>query len=166
MHDASRLIRIQPAFPFLWGLWWAGLWEHKSSHSAPECTLLSSSVPCRREKSRMVPSTFRSITFPESKQDSQPDLLIARLHAEEDEVCCSAGETPLQIGLAPYLFRLCVVVIQRLHSVLKQSPFNLETASGWKKHSFNFDYMKHTNGYSEKGNIQGNLNRNHSFFSS
>lgn len=77
-----------------------------------------------------------SITFPENKQDRQPDLLIARLHTEEDEVRRSAGETPLQIGLASYLFRLCVVVIQRLHSVLKQSPFNLETASGWIKHSF------------------------------
>lgn len=46
----TRSIRIQHAFPFLWDLWWAGLWEHKSSHSAPGCTLLSSSVPCRRRR--------------------------------------------------------------------------------------------------------------------
>lgn len=140
----TRSIRIQHAFPFLWDLWWAGLWEHKSSHSAPGCTLLSSSVPCRRRrKKENAAKDFQVCHLPENKQDPQADLLIARLHTEEDEVCRSAGETPLQIGLASYLFRLCVVVIQRLHSVLKQCPFNLETASGWTKHSLNSDYMQH-----------------------
>lgn len=60
-------------------------------------------------------------------RDHQADLLITRLHAEEDEVRCGAGQTPLQVGLASYLFRLCVVVVQRLHGVLKQSPLHLET---------------------------------------
>lgn len=57
----------------------------------------------------------------------QSDLLIACLHAEEDKICSSAGQTSLQIGLASDLFCLCVVVIQRLYGVLEQCPLNLQT---------------------------------------
>lgn len=63
------------------------------------------------------------------KPDHQADLLITCLHAEEDEIGGGAGQTPLQVGLASYLFCFCVVVVQRLHCVLKQSPFNLVTSS-------------------------------------
>ena len=61
------------------------------------------------------------------RSDHQSDLLIACLHAEEDKICSSAGQTALQVGLASYLLCLCVVVIQRLHSVFKQRSLNLET---------------------------------------
>lgn len=79
---------------------------------------------------------MRPIIFAVKDQGRQPDLLIARLHAEEDEVRRSAGETALQIGLASYLFGLCVVVIQCLHSVLKKSPLNLETGRGVGQRTF------------------------------
>lgn len=59
--------------------------------------------------------------------NDQTDLLIARLHAEEDEIRCSAGQTSLQVGLASDLFGLCIIVIERLHRVLEQCPLNLET---------------------------------------
>lgn len=55
------------------------------------------------------------------------DLLVSGLHAEEDEVRRSAGQTSLQVGLASDLLGLGVVVVQGLHRVLKQSSLNLGT---------------------------------------
>lgn len=62
-----------------------------------------------------------------SKQPPEPkwNLLVSRLHAEEDEVGRGAGETSLQVRLASDFLRLRVVGVQRLHRVLKQSSLNL-----------------------------------------
>lgn len=53
-------------------------------------------------------------------------LLIVRLHAEEDEVGCGAGQAALQVGGAPNLLSLRIETIERLHGLFKQLPLNLE----------------------------------------
>lgn len=54
-----------------------------------------------------------------------PNLLIAGLHAEEDEVGCSTGQTSLQVGAAPYFLSLRIEVVEGLHSFFKKLPLNL-----------------------------------------
>lgn len=59
-------------------------------------------------------------------------LLIACLHTEEDDVGSSTGQASLQVRLAPNLLRLGIVVIQHLHRVLEESPFDLPKRVGKK----------------------------------
>lgn len=59
-------------------------------------------------------------------EGEQPDLLVSRLHAEEDEICRGTGQTALQVRLSSDLFCLCVKVVQRLHGVLEQSTLDLQ----------------------------------------
>lgn len=60
-------------------------------------------------------------------EDGHCNLLIASLHAEEDQISRDTCQTALQVGMASNLFCLCIKVVQCLHSVLKQSQFNLQT---------------------------------------
>lgn len=53
-------------------------------------------------------------------------LLIVRLHAEEDEVGCGAGQAALQVGAAPNLLSLRIKTIEGLHGLFKELPLDLE----------------------------------------
>lgn len=52
-------------------------------------------------------------------------LLVARLHAEEDDVSRGTGQTSFQVRLASDFFCLDIVGVQRLHRLLEQASLNL-----------------------------------------
>lgn len=53
-----------------------------------------------------------------------------RLHAQEDGVGGQAGETALQVRLAPKFLSLCIEVVQRPDSLLKLLPVDLHEKCG------------------------------------
>ena len=53
-------------------------------------------------------------------------LLVARLHAEEDEVGGGAGHARLQVRVGADLLRLGVEVVQGLHGLFEQRPLHLD----------------------------------------
>lgn len=52
-------------------------------------------------------------------------LLVARLHAEEDNVSRATSQAAFQVRLASDFFRLDIVGIQRLHRLVKQASLDL-----------------------------------------
>lgn len=52
-------------------------------------------------------------------------LLVARLHAEEDDVSRATGQAAFQVRLASDFFRLDIVGIQRLHRLIEQASLDL-----------------------------------------
>lgn len=52
-------------------------------------------------------------------------LLVARLHAEEDDVGRATRQAAFQVRLASDFFRLDIVGIQRLHRLVKQASLDL-----------------------------------------
>lgn len=52
-------------------------------------------------------------------------LLVARLHAEEDDVSRATSQAAFQVRLASDFFRLDIVGIQRLHRLIKQASLDL-----------------------------------------
>lgn len=56
--------------------------------------------------------------------DLLENLLIVRLHAEEDEVGCGTGQAALQVGAAPNLLSLRIKTIEGLHGLFKELPLD------------------------------------------
>lgn len=54
-------------------------------------------------------------------------LLIACLHAEENDVSCCTSQTSFQVRLTSDFFSLHIVSVQCLHCLFKQGPLNLLT---------------------------------------
>ncbi len=54
-------------------------------------------------------------------------LLIACLHAEEDDISCCTSQTSFQVRLTSNFFGLHIVRIQGLHRLLEQGSLNLLT---------------------------------------
>ena len=54
-------------------------------------------------------------------------LLVARLHAQEDDISRCTGQTSLQVRLTSDFLGLHVIRVQRLHRLLQQRSLNLLT---------------------------------------
>lgn len=92
------------------------------------------------------------------------------LHAEEDEVGGGAGQAALEVGAAPNLLGLCVEAVERLHSLFKELPLDLEGERDrepgqgqptWSVHRHRWEgrwqWWAHTSGRVVEGGTQARL---------